>query len=608
MLADMFIRRSATRNTTTGESYFTYRLVRTERVASKVRQVTLLNLGRQFAVVQEDWPALCARIEQLISGQDTLLPGEESARIEAAAQRYAGRLVVRVVATQGVRTAATADFREVDVDSVEDRQPRSVGVEHVGLAAMTKLGFVNKLEQLGLNGASRAAVIGNVIGRMAKPTSELATWKWLGKESALGELIDVDFEAMPLMRLYRASDALVKHRAAIEDHLFARLRTLFALEETVTLYDLTNTYFEGQCAGNQMARLGRSKEKRSDCPLVTLGLVLDGSGFVRRSRLFEGNATEAHTLEQMLRDLGARKHTLVICDAGIATAENLAWLIRKAYRYLVVSRESHRQFDAEQAIALESAGEETIRVQKVLSEDGQEVRLYCHSPGREKKEAAIVKRFVERFEKDLSKFADALTKPRGEKRYDKIMERIGRLKEKSHGIGQHYEITVKPDQSGKTVTSITWRKAAKPGSMLTDPGVYCLRTNELTWDAETLWRTYIMLTDLEAVFRSLKSELGLRPIYHSKEERTDGHLFISVLAFQFVQFLRTHLKAKGIHDSWSTLRETLTIQRRTTTSFRQRDARTLHVRKTSAPEPDLQKIYTALGLDPKPGGIKKLVA
>ena len=117
-----------------------------------------------------------------------------------------------------------------------------------------------------------------------------------------------------------------------------------------------------------------------------------------------------------------------------------------------------------------------------------------------------------------------------------------------------------------------------------------------------------MLTDLEAVFRSLKSELGLRPVYHSKEERTDGHLFITVLAFQFVQFLRTQLKAQGIHDSWNSLRETLTIQRRTTTSFRQRDGRTLHVRKTSAPEPDLQKIYTALGLEPKPGGIKKLVA
>ena len=603
----MFIRRSATRNTTTGESYFSYRLVRTERVGGKVRQITLLNLGREFAVPQENWPVLCLRIEQLISAQDTLLAAKCSERIEAAAQRYAGQLVMRAPMIEGTAAARVPDFREVDVDSVEDRQPRSVGVEHVGLAAMSKLGFVEKLKGLGLNGASRAAVIGNVIGRMAKPASELATWKWLQRESGLGELIDVNFQAMSLMRLYRASDALVKHRAGIEDHLFACLRTLFALEETVTLYDLTNTYFEGQCAGNKKAALGRSKEKRSDCPLVTLGLVLDGSGFVRRSRLFEGNATEAHTLEKMLRDLGARKNALVICDAGIATADNLTWLIGNGYRYLAVSREQHRQFDAHEATAFESAGGETIRVHKVLSDDGQEVRLYCHSTGREKKEVAIVGRFVERFEKGLAKLALGLAKPRGEKRYDKIMERIGRLKEKSHGIGQHYQITVQPDESAKKVSSITWCKTPKRGSMLTDPGVYCLRTNELKWDAEKLWRTYIMLTDLEAVFRSLKSELGLRPVYHSKEDRTDGHLFISVLAYQFVQFLRAHLKAQDIHDSWSSLRETLTIQRRTTTSFRQREARTLHVRKTSAPEPDLQKIYSALRLDPKPGGIKKLV-
>jgi len=604
----MFIRRSATRNTATGDSYFTYRLVRTERVARKVRQITLLNLGREFAVAQSDWPVLCARIEQLLSGQDALLPAQHDQRIEALAQRYAGRLVVRAPAIDTAAAASARDFREVDVDSAEDRQPRSVGVEHVGLAAMAKLGFVSQLEALGLNGAHRAAVIGNVIGRMAKPGSELATWKWLQRESALGELIDVDFEAMSLMRMYRASDALVKQRAAIEEHLFARLRTLFALEETVTLYDLTNTYFEGQCEGNAKASLGRSKEKRSDCPLVTLGLVLDGSGFVRRSRLFAGNVTEAHTLEQMLRELRARKGALVICDAGIATADNVAWLIQKGYRYLVVSREPQRQFDADQASAFENAGGETIRVQKVLSDDGLEVRLYCHSPGREKKEAAIAQRFIERFETGLTKLSAALAKPRGEKRYDKIMERIGRLKEKSRGIGQHYAITVKPDESGKKVISITWRKTPKPGSMLSHPGVYCLRTNELTWDAETLWRTYITLTDLEAVFRSLKSELGLRPVYHSKEQRTDGHLFITVLAYQFVQFLRLQLKAQGIHDSWNSLRETLTIQRRTTTSFRQRDGRTLHIRKTSAPEPELQKIYTALRLDPKPGGIRKLLS
>jgi transposase len=220
---------------------------------------------------------------------------------------------------------------------------------------------------------------------------------------------------------------------------------------------------------------------------------------------------------------------------------------------------------------------------------------------------AIVTRFVERFEQGLTKLAAGLATPRGEKRYHKIMERIGRLKANSHGIGQHYEITVARDESGNKATSISWCKRPKDGSLLTDPGVYCLRTNELTWDVEKLWRTYIMLTDLEAVFRSLKSELGLRPIYHAKQARTDGHLFITVLAFQFVQFLRLRLKAHGIHDSWSSLRATLTIQRRTTTTFRQRDGRTLHVRKTSAPDPALQKLYTALGLDPKPGAVKKLI-
>ncbi len=144
--------------------------------------------------------------------------------------------------------------------------------------------------------------------------------------------------------------------------------------------------------------------------------------------------------------------------------------------------------------------------------------------------------------------------------------------------------------------------------MLTDPGVYCLRSNELSWVAEQLWRTYMMLTDLEAVFRSLKGELGSRPIFHSKEERSDGHLFISVLAYQFVQAIRLRLQAHGIHDSWSNLREILTVQRRVTASFGQRDGRTFHVRKATRPEPDLVRLYDALGLAHQPGGVQKLIA
>ncbi|MGD0109343.1 MAG: transposase [Rhodopila sp.] len=155
---------------------------------------------------------------------------------------------------------------------------------------------------------------------------------------------------MPLVRLYRVSDLLVRHRDAIEAALFARIRDLFTLPTTVTLYDLTNTYFEGTAADDPKAARGRSKEKRTDCPLVTLGMVLDGSGFVRRSKkMFAGNVAEGSTLQDMLKGLDAPKGALFIMDAGIATEANLAWLKDRGYRYLAVSRERTRQFDPDQA-------------------------------------------------------------------------------------------------------------------------------------------------------------------------------------------------------------------------------------------------------------------
>lgn len=609
----MYIRQTKTSNKATGESYVTHRLVRGERVQGKVRQITLLNLGRHFPIKQEDWPLLCLRIEQIVGGQSTLLVDDVPTHIEKAAQRYAGRLVTRTSAEDQAHAPVEAAppqpaFQEVDVDSLQLTQPRSVGVEHVGLHALSQLGFIGKLTELGVNGAMRAAIIGSIIGRMAKPASELATWHWLQQTSALGELIDFDFEAMPLMRLYRASDVLMRHREALEEHLFRSVSTLFSLEETVTLYDLTNTYVEGDAQANAKAQRGRSKEKRSDCPLVTLGLVLDGSGFVRRSQVFAGSVAECTTLEGMLTGLNAPTGALVIMDRGIATEANLAWLIEHQYRYLVVSRGGVRQFDADQAMTIETAAGDTLRLQKAHSADGQEIRLYCHSPGREKKETGILARFAKGFEDGLQKIKEGLQKPRGEKRHDKLMERIGRLKEKSRGASQHYHIELTTDTGGHKVETLTWEKRPVEGTLATHPGVYCLRSNETGWDAEKLWRTYTMLTDLESVFRSLKNELGLRPVYHSKEERVDGHLFITVLAYQCVQVLRTQLKQAGIRQSWSGLRDTLSIQRRVTSSFRQRDGRTLNVRKSTVAEPDLMSIYQSLHVNAAPGGTKKLIA
>ena len=611
----MFIRRTQTRNRTSGEPYVTHRLVQTARVGGAVRQTTLLNLGSHFDLPQQEWPALAGRIDDLLHGQSSLPDAALSEAGEALAQRYAAQLIaLQPSAASITATAARAEpvcgepgrYQEVDLDSLDLVRPRSVGVEHAALSAMRQCGLEDKLGSLGLKRPQIAAAVGNIIGRMANPGSELATHAWLQRRSALGELIGFDFEAMDLNRLYRASDALHKHREALQDHLFAQAQSSFGFGQTITLYDLTNTYFEGVAAGVSKAARGHSKECRSDCPLVTLAMALDGSGFPRRSRVLAGNASEPATLEGMLTGLDAPPGATVVMDAGIATEANLKWLRAQGYHYVVVSRLRERQFDPALATEVQSAGDVTIRIHRVLDAQGHAL-LYCHSPAREQKDRAIDAAKAAGFEAVLLKLQAGLSKPRGTTDVAKIMERLGRAKQRFSRAAQHYQVEVTKDDTGTQVRAITWSKRIKPGSAAMHPGVYCLRTTLVELDDATLWRTYTMLTNLELVFRSLKTDLGLRPVFHQIDRRVEGHLFISVLAYHFVHTLRLQLKAKGIDDSWETLRETLATQQRITATLQRRDGRAVHVRKATRPEPQHQKIAEILGLSPNPGGTHRVL-
>ena len=274
----MFIRRTLTRRTG-GQDYHSHRLVHSERDGAKVRQRTLLNLGSDFDLPKAEWPELCRRIDEILNGQAPLID-DTPAAVEEEAQRIAAQLLARGRAGDA---EAMRDPVRVDVASLELTRPRSVGVEQVGLWAVERLGLMELLSTLGINTSLCTAAVASIVARLAYPASERATHAWLRERSALGELLGVDFETMGAMQLYRASDALVAHREAIEAHLFDRAMDLFDLTPTVTLYDLTNTYYEGDVADQPEARRGHSKEKRSDCKLLTLGLVLDGGGFVRRS-------------------------------------------------------------------------------------------------------------------------------------------------------------------------------------------------------------------------------------------------------------------------------------------------------------------------------------
>jgi transposase len=604
----MYIRRTTIKSRHTGEPYYTYRLVESIREGERVRQRTLLNLGRHFEVPRAQWAALVQRIEHLVSGQPDLLPADLDAQWEEAAQRYAAQLIRTRASVAEGRATEAADYQSVDLDSLELLRPRSVAIEHVALAALRQVGLDRKLEALGFNGPQRAAAIGTLIARMVAPGSELATYHWLQAQSDLGELIDFDYSDMDLMALYRISDQLLKHKGALEGFLYAQERTLFDFEEVITLYDLTNTYCEGTAKGNANAALGKSKEKRSDCPLVTLALVLDASGFPKRSEIFPGNVSEPGTLAQMLGKLTAEhrdKAPTVVLDAGIASAENIAWLVEHGYRYLVVSRKRHREFDPDTAVLIKEEDELTIRAQRRVNADTGEVQLYCHSSQREKKERGIANLFAQRFEAALAKLAEGLHRKGAVKRYEKVLERLGRLREKYARAAQYYEVTVEHDEASGKATAIAWQRTTPIAE--TFPGVYCLRTNEARWDEATLWRTYTMLTDLEAVFRSLKSELGLRPIFHRKTDRVSGHLFISVLAYHLVHTIRFQLKAAGIHLSWEGIRRALAGQDRVTVTLKRADGKTIHIRKATRAEPRQQAIYDALGISDRPGRIEKAV-
>ena len=610
----MFIRRTQTRNRTDGEPYWTYRLVETSRAGSTVKQTTLLNLGCHFDLPKQEWPALARRIDELLRGQRPLLDATMSETGQALAHRYAAQLIALRPSAASITPAqaAMADpgepgrYQEVDLDSLDLVRPRSVGVEHAALSVMRQCGFEDKLAELGLNRPQIAAAVGNIIARMAHPGSELATHAWLQQRSGLSDLIGFDFEAMDLNRLYRASDALYKRREALQDHLFAQAQSIFGFGQTITLYDLTNTYFEGMAAGVSKAKRGHSKECRSDCPLVTLAMALDGSGFPRRAQVFAGNASEPATLKDMLTSLGAPLGATVVMDAGIATEANLTWLRAQGYHYVVVSRLRERQFDPALAIEVQSAGDVTIKIQRVLDAQGHAL-LYCHSPAREQKDRAIDAAKAAGFEAVLLKLVAGLSKPRGTRDVARIMERLGRAKQRFSRAAQHYQVEVAKDDTGTQVRAITWTKRIKPGSAAMHPGVYCLRTTLVELDDATLWRTYTMLTNLESVFRSLKTDLGLRPVFHQIDRRVEGHLFISVLAYHFVHTLRLQLKARGIEDSWQTLRETLATQQRVTATLQRRDGRAVHVRKATRPEPHHQKINEILGLAPNPGGTHRVL-
>jgi len=468
----MYIRKTKIKNSTQGEAYYTYRIVESIRKGNKVKQKTLLNLGKNFDIDSSHWPALISRIEQLLldgsQGEQASLfdlQQDLDEALELAAQRYTAMIIqkhsqpVVSVAAQGESPSEKdiAHYETVDINHLQTLKPRSIGVETLACHALKQLKLDTKLTELGFNGKDQAAALGNIIGRMVEPGSERSTQKWLSSRSALGELLTHDYETTSLTRLYTVGDQLLKSQSALEHFLYTQEKDLFNLNSTIILYDLTNTYFEGACAGNPKAEFGRSKEKRSDCRLVTMGVVLSKEGFPINSQIFNGNASEPETLEEMIQGLNKEQQQtpVIVLDAGIASQDNIDWLVANGYQYIVVSRKRYKEnpLGAQDAIIIKEELGNKITVKQVDDKDNKEVLLYCHSEKREKKDKAIRSRFHQRFEEALVQLHKGLSKKGCTKRYGKILESIGRIKEKNKRVAQDYKIDISTDNEQKNATS-----------------------------------------------------------------------------------------------------------------------------------------------------------
>jgi transposase len=592
----VFIKRTTKR--LKGKTYFNHLLVESVATDKGPRHRVVCSLGSLEPAPPKEWRALARRMEEALDEQQALLVDKPLAALPEP-----GREGLRAR-----RPRVGADSGEFDLEGLEFEQCREAGPVHVGHQMWERLGLDQILSQAGLSDDAQLLSQLMTLNRLIAPRSELAMSEWI-RRTALADMVQKDFSALNEDRLYRNLDKLYPRRTAIEAQLVERERTLFGLKETIYLYDLTSTYFEGQALANPKAMRGYSRDKRPDCKQVVVGLVLDSEGFPKAHEVFAGNRPDSTTVAEMLRALEKRTGKVpgatVVVDRGMADSENLAAIRSAGYHYLVAGQQVGRglyqeQFEAEenwQEIEREPSprnpSQKKVRVFVKAAQAGegqQEVIALCWSEGRTQKDRAIRQKQQGRLELELQKLQRRVKKGRL-RDSAKIHQAIGRLKERYSRVARYYQISYVAQEA-----ALLWQEdlSAKARAQELD-GTYLLKSSRLDLGHEEMWRTYILLTRVESAFRGMKSPLMERPIFHHLERRVETHIFLCVLAYHLLVCIERAFLDAGIHTSWATLREQLSTHQVLTVRLPspQRKA-SLTIRRDSKPEQVHRKIYKVL--------------
>ncbi len=589
----MYIRKSV--RVYKDKTYTNHLLVESVQTPKGPRQRAICSLGSLAPAPREQWLALAHKLQSALQGQLPL----ETAQIDTLAQTRRRRQ-----ARRAKLSVHSSSLIEVDADRVDMEQAREAGPVHVGHQTWRQLGLDAILSRAGLS--KRACIVSEamVLNRLIFPLSEHAMTDWI-RRTAMGDIVGADFSALNENTLYRNLDRLHPNREQIERELAEREKSLFNLDDTVYLYDLTSTYFEGLAERNPQAKRGYSRDKRPDCKQVVVGLVLDRDGFPKAHEVFDGNVQDRATVDEMLtvleRRTGKKPGSTVIVDRGMAYEENLKQIRGRGYHYIVAGRqpernqwleELEREEDWEEVVRIPSPRnpfQKKSRVEVKRRQKGDEVYILCRSEGRRDKDRAIREAHEHKLIGDLVRLNKRIERGRL-KKAEKVHQAIGRLKERYARVARYYRMEYDADQK-----VLSWDEDADKKAVAEKlDGSYVLKTDRQDLTADEIWRTYILLTRVEDAFRDMKTPLKERPIFHHLKNRTQTHIFLCVLAYHLLVAIEKRFLDQGIHTSWWSIRQQLSTHQVITVVLPSTDGRVLKIRKGTVPEPIHREIYTTL--------------
>lgn len=582
----------------TGKITGYYRLVESYRNADdRICHRTILNVGFMEDTTVEQRNRIQRQLTDRYENKQTLFTETDPIVI-----KYVDQLWQRITESKRLDIIPFEQrARMIDADTMKHSNIREIGAEWICYNTWNKLQLTQLLLANGWSEEQIQLAATQIISRAVYPASELKTSRWIKDNSAVCELTGYDIENITKDKLYQSALNLYKLKDAIEKHLSIRTNELFDIADKIILYDLTNTYFEGEKRHSRLSKFGRSKEKRHDAKLVVLALVVNTEGFIKYSAIHEGNIADCNTLSQMIDKLAwhtCAPKAVIVLDAGIATEENLQLIEAKGYKYLCVSRSKLKEYTVVKdrlTVLLESKSKQEVRLKAVKTDKNTDYYLQVKSKAKERKEEGMKNQFEQRFEEALQRIHKSIHTKGGIKKQDKVYERIGRAKEKYPSVQQYYIITVSAGEHTKVVTDITWQKDKdKHDDKLDSLGVYFLRTNLNMADEVIIWNIYNTIREIENTFRTLKTELDLRPIYHKNDNATMAHLHLGILAYWIVNTVRYQLKGHNINSCWTEIVRIANTQKVITTTGKNTFDKIVTVRKCSQPDEKLKNIYTIL--------------